>query len=53
MKDARDILVKSAAGDMGHAVYIAVADDIENLFYVYPCRGKSHLSEYTAPEFRI
>ena len=53
MKDARDILVEAAACNMGYAVYIAVADDIENLLHIYPGRSKSHFPEDSAAELRI
>ena len=51
VKDARDVLVEAAAGDVCDTVNVAVADNVQDLLHIYPGRGEQCLAESPASEF--
>ena len=53
LKDTRDVLIESAAGDVGNTMNVTVPDDIQNLFHINSGRGQCYLSERFVSQFRI
>ena len=52
LQDTGDVLVEAAARDMGHAMDVAVPDDVQHFFHIDVRRGQQHLAEHPAVQFR-
>ena len=54
LKDPRDVLVETAAGDVGDSVDIQLTDNIQDLLHIDSRRGQRHKAErLVSTEFRI